>query len=97
MIRWWASAVEWSLSMASVAVWTAVWKPKVTWVASRSLSMVLGTPITFRPFTASSLAMRSDPSPPTAIRQSMRRRFILAITSSERSTMRTPPSGCFSG
>ena len=29
--------------MASVAVATAVWKPNVTWVAARSLSIVLGT------------------------------------------------------
>ena len=30
--------------MASVAIWTAVWKPKVTSVPTMSLSMVLGTP-----------------------------------------------------
>ena len=47
--RWWLSAVVWSLSSASVAVSTAVWNPKVTYVASRSLSMVFGTPMTGTP------------------------------------------------
>ena len=41
-MRWWLSAVVWSLSSASVAVLTALLNPKVTSVASRSLSIVFG-------------------------------------------------------
>ena len=51
MTRLCASAVECSRPIASVAVATAVWKPKVTWVVARSLSMVFGTPTTGRPFS----------------------------------------------
>ena len=50
MTRSWLSAVVCSLSIASVAVLTAVSKPKVTWVPTTSLSMVLGTPTTGSPF-----------------------------------------------
>ena len=42
--------------MASVAICTAVWNPKVTSVADRSLSIVLGTPTTSTPSPASRLA-----------------------------------------
>ena len=35
--------------MASVAIWTAVWKPNVTSVPTMSLSIVLGTPTMGRP------------------------------------------------
>ena len=38
--------------MASVAIVTAVSKPKVMTVPDRSLSMVLGTPTTGMPFSA---------------------------------------------
>ena len=55
--RWWDSAVVCSRSMASVAMFTAVSKPKVKSVASRSLSMVLGTPTTRTP---SSVEPRGD-------------------------------------
>src|SRR5207247_1061718 len=48
--RSWLSAVEWSLSIASVAVWTAVSNPNVATVPPTSLSMVLGTPTTGTPF-----------------------------------------------
>jgi hypothetical protein len=47
--RWWLSAVLCSRSRHSVAKATAVSKPKVVKVLSRSLSMVLGTPTTRSP------------------------------------------------
>ncbi len=68
--RPWAWAVGWSLSMASVAVETAVSKPNVTEVCSMSLSMVLGTPTTGMPFPERRRAMLSVPSPPMAMRAS---------------------------
>ena len=40
------SAVVCRRSIASVAIWTAVWKPNVKSVAARSLSIVFGTPTT---------------------------------------------------
>ena len=46
MTRLCDSAVVCRRSMASVAICTAVWKPKVTSVPARSLSIVLGTPTT---------------------------------------------------
>ena len=49
MTRLWASAVVCRRSRASVAVETAVSKPKVITVAGMSLSMVLGTPTTGSP------------------------------------------------
>ena len=49
--RLWLAAVVTSLSTASVAIWTAVWKPKVISVAERSLSIVLGTPTIGSPFS----------------------------------------------
>ena len=42
------SAVVWRRSIASVAIWTAVQKPKVKSVPERSLSIVFGTPTTVR-------------------------------------------------
>ena len=90
--RLWDSAVEWSRPIASVAVWTAVWNPKVTDVAARSLSMVFGTPTIFTPRFASCDAIRSDPSPPTAIRASTPRASSRATTSSPRSTISDEPS-----
>ena len=49
MTRLWDSAVVCSRSMASVAMLTAVSKPKVKSVPLRSLSMVLGTATTGMP------------------------------------------------
>ena len=70
MTRSWDLAVECSRSRASVAVATAVSQPKVLWVACRSLSMVLGTPITGIPFSvAKRWAISRLPSPPTAMWQ----------------------------
>ena len=59
--------------MASVAVVTAVSKPKVTSVPHRSLSMVLGTPMKFMPFLANFAAEVIVPSPPMQTRASMSR------------------------
>src|SRR3954465_10007196 len=53
MTRLWDSAVVWRRSIASVAICTAVWKPKVKSVPARSLSIVLGTPTTATPSSAS--------------------------------------------
>ncbi len=47
--RWWLVAVVCSRSMASVAMLTAVSKPKETSVPNTSLSMVLGRVITLSP------------------------------------------------
>ena len=66
--RSWASAVVCSRSIASTAMPTAVSKPNVTSVPRTSLSIVLGTPITTgRPDWCRRCAMRSEPSPPTAM------------------------------
>ena len=51
--RSWLSAVVWSLSIASIAVFTAVSNPKVLSVPLTSLSMVFGTHTTRIPFFAS--------------------------------------------
>ena len=64
--RWWDSAVVCSRSMASVAMLTAVSKPKVKSVPERSLSMVFGTPTTLTPRPESLVATPSVSSPPIA-------------------------------
>jgi hypothetical protein len=64
--RWWDSAVVCSRSIASMAMLTAVSKPKVKSVALRSLSMVLGTPTTLTPMSASLVATPRVSSPPIA-------------------------------
>ena len=68
--RWWDSAVVCRRSMASIAMLTAVSKPKVKSVPDRSLSMVLGTPTTFTPRSASLVATPRVSSPPIATRAS---------------------------
>ena len=65
--RWWLIAVEWSRSRASVAVATAVRKPKVTSVPSTSLSIVLGTPIQLMPASTRGAVQVIVPSPPMTI------------------------------
>ena len=70
MTRLCASAVVCTRSMALVATFTAVSKPKVKSVPARSLSMVLGTPTTFTPLPKSLCATESVSSPPMAIRAS---------------------------
>ena len=52
--------------MASVAMLTAVSKPNVKSVPDRSLSIVLGTPTTLTPRSASLVATPSVSSPPIA-------------------------------
>lgn len=64
MTRWWLSAVECSLSIASVAVATAVRNPIVISEPTRSLSIVLGIPITLMPHSTSREAPLMVPSPP---------------------------------
>ena len=69
--------------MASVAICTAVLKPKVTSVADRSLSIVLGTPTTATPCSACSwLATPRVSSPPMATRASTSRSARVASTRS---------------
>ena len=65
------AAVVNSRSMDSVAISTAVAKPNVTSVRSRSLSMVFGTPMTRMPSSYSRWAMDSEPSPPMLTSASM--------------------------
>ena len=49
--RWWDIVVERRSSMASVACSTLDQKPKVKSVPLTSLSIVLGTPTTFTPWS----------------------------------------------
>src|SRR6266567_1215917 len=93
MTRSWLSAVEWSRSIASVAVATAVSKPKVATVPPTSLSIVLGTPTTGMPVAMSCRAMLRVPSPPIAMSASSRRAPNAATSSSERSRSSQVPSG----
>ena len=72
--------------MASVAIVTAVSKPKVKSVALRSLSMVLGTPTTGRPSWYMRVAAESVPSPPMAMMAPM------PLRSTERFTRSRPCS-----
>ena len=67
----WLLAVVLSLSMASVAMATAVSYPKVVSVAERSLSMVFGHPTTWMPKSSCNrLATPKVSSPPMATRAS---------------------------
>ncbi len=84
--RWWDSAVVWSRSMASVAMLTAVSKPKVKSVPERSLSIVLGTPTTLTPRSASLVATPRVSSPPMATSASTPASARLSLIRS------TPPS-----
>ena len=84
--RWCDSAVVCSRSIASMAMLTAVSKPKVKSVPLRSLSIVLGTPTTLTPRSASLVATPRVSSPPIAISAStpLAARFSLIFS--------TPPS-----
>ena len=53
--------------MASVQIWTDVWKPNVISVRLMSLSIVFGTPMTGKPFSCSSRTTPIEPSPPIAM------------------------------
>ena len=68
--RPWLLAVVWMSSMHLVAISTALVKPKVMSVPHVSLSMVLGSAITFRPSCAKRLAVLVEPLPPSMNRQS---------------------------
>jgi hypothetical protein len=89
--------VEWSLSIASVAVETAVSKPKVWSVPCRSLSIVFGTPMTGTPFSASWWPSVRLPSPPTATRTSKPSRLKFSTTRSETSWNSIWPARFFTG
>jgi hypothetical protein len=70
MMRWWLWAVLCSRSMASVAMPSAVSKPKVMSVPATSLSMVLGRVMTFSPCCLRRRAFFWVPPPPRQTRQS---------------------------
>ena len=70
MIRWWLCAVEWSRSMASVAIPRAVENPNEVSVCAMSLSMVLGRWMTFIPALDRRLAVFAVPPPPMHTRAS---------------------------
>ena len=76
--------------MASHTMLQAVSNPKVKSVPLKSLSIVLGTPTTFTPFSWSFCATESVSSPPMATSASI---LCLAIVSMQRSM----PSGRFDG
>src|SRR5665213_3204547 len=81
-----ASVVECNRSTASVAIVTAVSKPKQTSVPLKSLSMVFGTPTQFTPRLDSSTEIDCVSSPPMAMSASS---LWPSITSRQRSN---PPS-----
>ena len=89
--RLWDSAVVCRRSMASVAICTAVSKPKVMSVPPRSLSIVFGTPMIGRPCSPwSRAAAPRVSSPPMAISPS---RFSVVRFS----RIRSGPRSSFSG
>jgi hypothetical protein len=65
--RSWLSAVVWIMSIDSVAVRSAVSNPNVISVASRSLSIVFGTPMTGNPASRNLCPIVRVPSPPIRI------------------------------
>ena len=73
------------MSIASVAVLTAVSNPKVRWVPLTSLSIVLGTQTTGRPLRQSSCEICRLPSPPIETSASKPLAWKAATRSSERS------------
>ena len=78
--RSWDSAVVWRRSIASVTIWTAVWKPKVTSVPPRSLSIVFGTPTIATPSPCRRSATPSVSSPPIGISTSISRASSVRLT-----------------
>ena len=74
------SAVVVMRSIASVAICTAVSKPKVTSVAAMSLSIVFGTPTIGTPSAESRSAVRSVPSPPITTTASIPSRSSVSVT-----------------
>ena len=81
-----------NLSNASVATDTAVLYPNVISVHATSLSIVFGTPITFTPFVAKSLADFCVPSPPNVNIQSNSFFLIFSTHTSDKSLYSTVPS-----
>ena len=76
--RLWDSAVVCRRSIASVTICTAVWKPNVTSVPPRSLSIVFGTPTIGMPSSCRRSATPSVSSPPIGISASTPRRSSVA-------------------
>ena len=81
----------WSLSKASVTTSIAVLNPKVTSVDAKSLSIVLGTPITLTPFLTKSLADVNVPSPPITTNTSTPSFFRFSTATSETSFFTISP------
>ena len=67
MTRLWLVAVVCKRSSASTTTLTAESKPNVMAVASRSLSIVFGTPMQLMPASCNCCAVVSEPSPPTTM------------------------------
>ena len=84
-------------SMHSVATPTAVSNPNVASVMSRSLSMVLGTPMTRKPASERRCPMCREPSPPMVIKASMPAARNSPTSSSVRSTEVHVPSSSWTG
>ena len=85
--RSWLSAVVCRRSIASVAICTAVVKPKVRSVPTMSLSIVFGTPTIGTPMSSTSmLATVNEPLPPITTSASR-------SISANRSATRCGPSG----
>ena len=70
----------------------AVLNPKVTSVEAKSLSIVLGTPITLTPFLAKSLAEVNVPSPPITTNTSTPSFLRFSTATSETSFLTITPS-----
>ena len=66
-------------------------KPYVTSVLAKSLSIVLGTPMTLTPFLEKSRALVSVPSPPKITRTSTPSFFKFSTATSETSFFTFPP------
>jgi hypothetical protein len=79
------------LSSASVAVLTALSKPKVRWVPHTSLSMVLGTQTTGSPLHQSWCEIWRLPSPPMETSASNPLAWKAATRSSDRSISVSAP------
>ena len=80
-----------NLSNASAATDTAVLYPNVISVHATSLSIVFGTPITFTPFVAKSLADFCVPSPPNVNTQSNPSFLMFSTHTSDKSLYTVSP------
>ena len=95
--RSWLSAVVCSLSIASIAVFTAVSKPKVVIVQAHIVVDRLRHADDLHALLEELLRDASEPSPPIVRIASMPSSFARSISSSERSISMMLPSGCRSG